>query len=363
MFKKSLFLATLFAGLTTNLVNAQVTLGQSAALSGPTKALGNGMSQGANAYFKGNSNVEIKLLDDKYEPKRCVKNTNKHISDNVTALFGYVGTPTSKACVPLAMKAKKIFFGPFTGAGFLADSEKNPYSFSVRASYDMETENMVKMLTAAGKKKIAIFVQDDGFGEVGKSGVLKALKKRGLSLAGEGRYKRNTIAVKGGVDKVIKSGADAVITVGAYRPCGTAIKYMKKKGFNVPVINISFVGSKALSKMLKGNSKNVYVSQVVPNPWDKSIPIVKEYQSKIGANVGFVSFEGYITAKIFDVALKKMNYKVSSSDALRSELRKINTDIGGIKASFSSSKHRALSDTYMTKINSDGSFSYVNKID
>jgi ABC-type branched-subunit amino acid transport system substrate-binding protein len=260
------------------------------------------------------------------------------------------------------MAAKKIYFGPFTGAGFLADAKKNPYSFSVRASYDAETKMMVDSFVAKGIKKIAIFVQDDGFGAVGKSGVLKALKSHGLELAGEGRYKRNTIAVKGGADKVIASGAGGVITVGAYKPCGEAIKYMRKKGFNAPVINISFVGSKALAKIVKGKAKDVYVSQVVPNPWDASIPVVKEYQSKVKDNFGFISLEGYITAKIFHMGVKKAGAKANNSDALKTALETINADIGGLQATYGPGDHRALDKTYLTKINDDGSFSYVNSL-
>jgi ABC-type branched-subunit amino acid transport system substrate-binding protein len=353
--KFSVLIASLF--LATNV--SAITIGQSCALKGPASALGKEMQRGAAAYFKGGP-IKLETMDDKYEPKLCIKNTNAFIAKNVDALFGYVGTPTSKACVPLAMKAKKIYFGPFTGAGFLADAKKNPYSFSVRASYDAETEKMVDAFVKKGIKKIAIFVQDDGFGAVGKSGVLKALKKHGLTLTGEGRYKRNTIAVKKGADKVIASGAEGVITVGAYKPCGAAIKYFRKKGFNAPIINISFVGSKALAKIVKGKADNVYVTQVVPNPWDKSIPIVKEYQSKVGGNFGFISLEGYITAKIFDIGVKKAGSKANNSDSLKAALETINEDLGGLKASFSPTDHRALDKTYLTKINSDGSFSYVS---
>jgi branched-chain amino acid transport system substrate-binding protein len=356
MFLKVAVTALVSIGASSSLMALEI--GQSAALKGPASALGTEMQRGAQAYFKG-SGINLQTMDDKYEPKLCVKNTKALLAKNVDALFGYVGTPTSKACVPLAMKAKKIFFGPFTGAGFLADAKKNPYSFSVRGSYDAETELMVDSLVAKGIKKIAIFVQDDGFGAVGKSGVLKALKKHGLELAGEGRYKRNTIAVKAGADKVIASGAEGVITVGAYKPCGTAIKYLRKKGFNGPIINISFVGSKALAKIVKGKAKNVFITQVVPNPWDTSIAIVKEYQAKVGSNFGFISLEGYITAKIFDIGVKKAGAKANDSDALKSALETINVDLGGIKATFGPNDHRALDKIYLTVINEDGSFSYV----
>jgi ABC-type branched-subunit amino acid transport system substrate-binding protein len=342
---------------------SKVTLGQSAALSGPTSALGQGMKDGARAYFKGNKNVVLKASDDKYEPVICRKNTNNFISRGIDVLFGYVGTPTAKVCAPIAMKAKKIFFGPFTGASFLSDVKNYPYSFSIRATYGMETEKMVDMLVKSGKKKIAIFVQDDGFGEIGKKGVVAALKKRGLTLTGEGRYKRNTLRVTEGIESVIKSKADGVIMIGAYGPCSAAIKALRKGGVDAPVLNISFVGSKAMSAALGKDTKNVFVSQVIPDPWNTKLPIVKEYQSKIDKDkIGFISFEGYIAARVLDEALKNIKYNMTSSDQLKAEIEKLNFDLGGLSVKFGKDDHRALSETYMTAINSDGSFTYVTEL-
>ena len=305
----------------------------------------------------------MESLDDKYEPKLCLENTKKFLANpKIVAMFGYVGTPTSKEVMPDVMAAKKIFFGPFTGAGFISDEKANPYSFSVRASYDQETELMVERLTKdKAAKKIAIFVQDDPFGDVGKSGVEKALKKRGMTIAAEGRYKRNTIAVKEGADTVLTSAPDAIIQVGAYKPCAAAIKYWRGKGYKGPIINISFVGSESLSEELKGARENVYVSQVVPSPWDAKVPVVKEYQEKVKDKFGFVSLEGFITAKLFHEAVKKAGAN-SDAEALKKNLESLDVDLGGIKAKFSPSKHRALDQVYFTKIKDDGSFEYIEKM-
>lgn len=367
MFRLSISLILLCAFISTNSFSQNVILGQSCALSGPAKSLGTGMKAGADAYFKNVSNIKLTTLDDKYEPALCTKNTNKLIADGVTALFGYVGTPTSKVAVPIAMSKKTIYFGPFTGAGFLHDAKANPYCFRVRASYDMETDMMVKRLTEdLGVKKIAIFVQDDGFGNVGKSGVEKAVKKyaaSGVSIVGEGRYKRNTLAVKGGCDKVIASAPEAVILVGAYMPCGAAIKYWKKNGLNVPFVNISFVGSKALAKTVKADPKNVYITQVVPFPWDKSIPVVAEYHKAMGGqNIGFVTLEGYIAAKIIHKAIKDAGATVNS-ETLKTALEKIKSyDIGGANVSYSTTDHAGLNYVSMTKIKTDGSFELIKTL-
>ena len=71
-----------------------IVLGQSCALTGPSAQLGTQFSQGAQLYFKqlnaqggvGRRQVELRTLDDGYEPERCVANTQKFLADDVMAL-------------------------------------------------------------------------------------------------------------------------------------------------------------------------------------------------------------------------------------------------------------------------------------
>lgn len=397
MKKKSGFLAiaVLAAGLLlqTEAV-AQIIFGQSCAMSGPTSFLGTEMNRGAKAYFgKYAKNITLKTLDDKYEPEKCIKNTHTFLNENVTALFGYVGTPTSKVAVPLSNTNKTIFFGPFTGAGFLSDTKTYPFSFSVRASYDAEIENMVKRLKAdLGVTKIALFVQKDAFGLVGVKSAVKAVREIGnvelvppvpeiprASAPKENwdefwnavpNYQRNTISVGQAIRIISGNRPQAVIMVGAYRPCAAAISRWHRMNFDAVFINISFVGSTALAKSLGEDTKNVLISQVVPDPWDKSVPVVKEYQEAIGAeNCGFVSLEGYIAAKIIHKAVTDAGNTVNS-DTLKENLEAMSAyDIGGLNVSFGPSDHRASDKVYLTRIEavSGGKelaykFRYVDKI-
>jgi ABC-type branched-subunit amino acid transport system substrate-binding protein len=160
--------------------SSRIVLGQSAAFSGPAAQLGIQMSKGAKIYFdhlnasggvNGHS-VELRTLDDGYEPDRCKANTEKLIKEDVFGLIGYVGTPTCVAALPLVNDARIPFFGPFTGAEVLRD----PFSkwvFHLRASYYDETGLIVKQLTSLGLKKIAVFYQNDSCGkaEIGRAHV------------------------------------------------------------------------------------------------------------------------------------------------------------------------------------------------
>jgi len=184
-----------------------------------------------------------------------------------------------------------------------------------------------------------------------------------MTLAADGRYERNTIAVKEGSDAVLESKPDAVIMVGAYRPCAAAIKYLRGKAFTGPIINISFVGAKSLAEQLKGEAKGIYVTQVVPNPWDAKIPLVKEYQNKVKSDFEFISLEGYMMAKVMHDIIKKAGAKATDSAVLKTTLEAYNNDIGGVKVKFGANDHQGMDDVFLSKINDDGSFTYINKLD
>ena len=379
--------------LLQDIAHAQVILGQSCAMSGPTAFLGKEMNRGAKAYFdKHAKDISLRRMDDRYEPERCVENTKKLLREGVSALFGYVGTPTSKKAVPLAMAKDTVFFGAFTGAGFLSNVRINPYAFSLRASYDAEIENMVKRLKEdLGVRKIGLFVQRDAFGLAGVRGAVRAVKKIGEvkivppipeipreSASKEKwdafwkmvpNYRRNTIAVGQSARKLSGSRqAEAVILVGAYRPCAEAIRLWKKVNFDAMFVNISFVGAKALALMLGENVRNVLISQVVPNPWDPRIPIVREYQNTLGGkDYGFVSLEGYMAAKAMHKAIQNAGKEVSSKQLRKSLESMSGADIGGLTVSFGPDDHRGLDAVYLTRIEAKAGgnaveFKYIDKI-
>ena len=154
-----------------------------------TRGLGTGMNAGMKAYFeevnaKGGINgrkIKFVSANDDYEPDRTVDCTLNMIeTEKVFCLAGYVGTPTTKAALPILQEMKIPLVGAFTGAEVL----RNPvsrYVLNVRASYDDETEALVeRMTTDLNIKDIAVFYQDDAFGLAGLSGTEKALKKRGM---------------------------------------------------------------------------------------------------------------------------------------------------------------------------------------
>jgi ABC-type branched-subunit amino acid transport system substrate-binding protein len=285
----------------------------------------------------------------------------------VFALIGAVGTPTSAATQPIATAAKVPFVGAFTGAGFLRDA-KLENVINVRASYDAETEAWVRHLTEDLKiKKIAIFYQDDAFGRAGLSGLKKAMEKRNLSIVAEGTYERNTLAVKTALLNIKKEEPEAVVMVGAYKPCAEFIKLSRKINFDPVFVNISFVGASALATELGEDGKGVIVTQVVPFPWDSSIKVIADYHAALKASDDkaapeFVSLEGYLVGRLAVAALEKAGPNPTREGFLKAIKDSGTFDFGGLSMTFGPNDNEGLDQVFMTVIQADGKFKAIDKM-
>jgi branched-chain amino acid transport system substrate-binding protein len=353
-----------------------ILFGQVAALEGRSSALGQGMRQGILAAFaeinaKGGVHgrkLELISRDDGYDPDRSVAQTIKLIEeDQVFALIGAVGTPTTTATVPIATAKNVPFIGPFTGAAFLrAPGLHNVVN--IRASYAAEAEAWIKHLTEhLHVKSIAIFYQDDSFGRDGLASVKLALEKRSMELTAEGTFERNTKAVGSALRTLKRAEPEAVVMVGTYGPCAEFIKLAHRSGFNPIFVNISFVGANALAKELGPEGQGVIISQVVPFPWDSSVKVVADYQAAEkaldpGLKPEFVSLEGYLSGRLVAAALEETGPNPTRADMLRVINDVGRFDISGTIMTFGPKTLDAPAKVFLTVIQPDGTFKAVEEL-
>ena len=345
-----------------------IVIGQSAAFSGPASELGNEMRAGALAYFQslnaaGGINgrkIELRSLDDGYEPDRAAANTRKLIDDGVFLLFGYVGTPTSNASKPIFTAARVPFVGPFTGA----ESLRNPlnrYIFNIRASYYDETEKIVGQLVGQTLDKIAVFYQNDDYGKAGLAGVERAMQKRGMKIVATGTVERNTTDVAAAVKAIGKLEPQGVVMISAYKSCAAFIKAMRAAGYNPQFMNVSFVGSKALAHEAGPAGRGVGISQVVPFPWNLSARVVKDYQQLLEASTGkqeysFTSLEGFIAAKVLVEGLRRTGSELTREKFIAAMEQVRDFDVGGFTVSFTPTDHSGSRFVELTVIGKDERF-------
>jgi ABC-type branched-subunit amino acid transport system substrate-binding protein len=345
-----------------------ILIGQSAAFTGPAQALGTDMRAGALAYFEavnaaGGVNgrkIELRSLDDGYEPDRAAANTKKLIDDGVFLLFGYVGTPTSNASKPIFTAARVPFVGAFTGAESLR-SPLNRYIFNVRASYFDETEKIVSQLVGQTIDRIAVFYQNDDYGKAGLAGVEKAMARRDLKIVATGTVERNTIDVAAAVKAIGKSDPQAVVMISAYKSCAAFIKAMRAAGYSPQFMNVSFVGSKALAAETGPAGRGVGVSQVVPFPWNLGTPVVKEYQQLFAASskkeeYSFTTFEGFLAAKVLVEGLRRAGNDLTRERFITAMEGFRDVDLGGFWVTFTPSNHNGSKFVELTVIGKDEHF-------
>src|SRR5437879_1008025 len=329
----------------------RIVLGQSVALTGPASQLGIQMRNGVSAYLDYVSRqvgvhgrrVARVTLDAGYELARPVPNTKTLFDEHkFFALIGYVGTPTSVPAIPVFPEAKVPFFGPFTGAEALR-APFNRYIFHVRASYYDETDKIVEQVISIGGKSIAVFYQDDAYGQAGLKGTEIAMTKRGLKISALGTVERNTIKVENAVKTINAAKPDAVVMISQYTSCAEFIRQMKKSGSAATFYNVSFVGSKALADALGRDGVGVAISQVMPFPWGAAMPVVKEYQ-RLSAKAGhpdfdFSAIEGFVVARVFAEGLKRTGRDLTRERFIGAVEAMQDVDVGGFYVSYSPQNH------------------------
>ncbi len=347
----------------------RVRFGQSAALTGPAAALGQGMRLGIRAAFAEvnagggihGRELELVSLDDGYEPEAALENTRALLRDEqVFALIGAVGTPTSRAAAPVATDDGAPYIGAFTGAEFLRDPQQTPTAVNVRASYYQETDAMVERLRRdLGISRIAVLHQDDSYGNAGLTGVRRALDRRGMELAGRAFYQRNTTAVKSALLQLQRFRPEAVIIIGAYRPVGAFVRWARKIGFDPVMVNISFVGGDALTTDLGADGAGVLITQVVPSPTDDSLALVPQFRRALArvdpsATPGLVGLEGYLvgrlTARVLEAAGPDLS-RPAFFDALATLTQ---VDVGGFSLGYGPQDTQGSDRVFWTRIAPDG---------
>lgn len=359
-----------------------ITVGMTAPFSGSAKELGRGMQIGIETYFKhlnetanGVHGRKLKLLvrDDEYEPTKCLAAVKEMIHEKpVFAFVGSVGTPTAQAVLPTVLENKRIFFGAFTGAPILRKDPPDRYVFNYRASYAEEAAATVQYLLSIRRVKpdeIAVFAQNDGFGNAGFDGVARALRKVGFDPRNIVRvgYERNSLDIDAAVTGLLahKDRIKAVLMVPTYKPAALFVKRIIDGGMNPIFTSVSFVNSNALADSLREMGpkycNGVIITQVVPF-FGSGATGVLEYRERLSSyssaeQPGFVSLEGYIVARIFCAGLEKAGPELTTEklvDALEG-IRDLDFGIG-TKISFGPSDHQASSRVWAATLDAAGHF-------
>ncbi len=364
----------------------------SAAFKGTNAGLGTEYYRGSQAYYQevkaqggvAGRHVELVALDDSYNPVPTIRNTIQLLEqDRVFCLSDYVGTPTLTRALPLIKRYAEddlLLVGDLTGA---QPQREPPYSsqvFNVRASYRQEMMALVERLWAAGVRSYGVFYQIDAYGRSGTDGVARGLTRHGARIAAEATYRRGaafdadmSVAAR----HLRDAGVEAVLCTGAYQACGAFVRSARDLGWEVPISNVSFVGSESMSRLLGEHGRRVgrdYTrrlvnSQVVPSyAPDSPLPGVQLYRSlmdkwkpEVPAPLrdpnyrvepySFISFEGFVNARVIVEGLRRAGPSLTRR-TFKAALESIDElDLGiGAPLRFGPGRHQGLDEVYFTRL-------------
>jgi len=364
----------------------EILFGISAPFSGPAKELGQNMKLGIDAAFSvANTNggvlgrqLRLIAVDDGYEPTRTAETMKQlYEQDRVFGIVGDVGTPTAAVALPYALDRRMLFYGAFTGANLLRRDPPDRYVFNYRAGYAEETDAVVRYLVKVRRLKpeqIAVFAQQDSYGDAGFAGVTKAIRSLGggddstiLRL----NYKRNTVDVDEAVAQLQRSRITikAVIMVPTYRAAARFIEKTRDLYPSMIYTSVSFVGSTALASELmllgKKYAQGVIVTQVVPAV-DGHSSVVLDYRSALaryfpGEPPDYVSLEGYVASSILVEALKRNGTPLDPERLVDTFENLHDFDMGlGTPVTFGRSEHQGVHKVWGTELDATGHYQPID---
>jgi branched-chain amino acid transport system substrate-binding protein len=359
----------------------EIRFGIAAPFSGPAKELGRQMKLGIDTAFNrindsgGVDGRQLRLIaaDDGYEPTRTLDAMKQlYEKDQVFGFIGNVGTPTAAVGVPYALERRTLFFGAFTGANILRSDPPDRYVFNYRASYAEETDSVVHYLVKLRRippRQIAVFAQQDAYGDAGFAGVAKAFRSLGANDGAIVRlnYKRNTVDVDDAVNqlKLQKPPIKAVVMVAAYRAAAKFIEKTRDVYPGMVYTNVSFVGSTSLAEELgllgPRFASGVIVTQVVPAVSGYSSAVL-EYKNALakyfpGEAPDYVSLEGYVAANVLIQGLKRAGPQFDTERLIDNLESMRNIDLGlGTSLNFGRSEHQASHKIWGTALDDNGKY-------
>ncbi len=364
--------------------DVEIVLGMASPFTGANRELGSGMRAGVEAALAAvnaaggvhGRRLRLVAVDDGYEPSRTLPAMKQLVErERIFAVVGNVGTPTAAVSIPYCTQEHVIFFGALSGGDLLRRTPPDRYVFNFRPSYAQETAAAVRWLTGARRivpARIAVFAQQDEFGESGWRGAADELRARGVDPAQVLRvgYRRNTAEVTDAVATLSARArdVDAVVMVATYQAAAAFVHKLRDAGLRQLTTNVSAVDSNALAEELvsegRRHAEGVFVTQIVPLPTSRA-SAVSRFQEDMarhgaGARPGFVALEGWVAAQLLVEGLRRAGRDVDTEKLVAALEGIRDLDLGlGARISFGPADHQGSRQVWGTLLQPDGSWKQV----
>ena len=338
-------------------------IGQTAALTGPLAFPFVEMNKGIAAAFKevndrggiDGRTVEFFSLDDGGAPEKAAENTATLLKkDQVFSMFACGGTTSVMGALKVLGEARVPLIAPATGSDALRAF--NPLVFHTRASYAQELAKIARQLSSTGFTKLAVGYFDNPFGKATLAAFEAAARATNNTQWKPFLVQETPEGIEKAVQEIVQFQPNALMSL-AIGASGIPFYKALRQRIKAPAFSISFLGSRPLLAALGEAAAGITVAQVVPNPTNPAIPVVKAYQDAIkklgGVDIGYSSLEGYVNARILIEALRRAGRSATREKFVEALHSMRPYDMGGFEVRYGPNDHEGTDFVELTYFNGE----------
>ncbi|MFM2035673.1 MAG: hypothetical protein RL459_938 [Pseudomonadota bacterium] len=260
---KMKLLTAAMAALGASAAFADVTIGITLPLTGPTSALGIPMKQSIEMWPKtiGGQNLKVIILDDATDPTQATKNARRLVTeDKVDILMGSAATPAANAVAAVASETgtMQLSFSPID-----VSTAKSPWSYNMPQSTLVMSHAIVEHMKKNGVKSVGFLGYADAYGELFLRDMKVKMNGTALKFASEERFARTDTSVTGQALKVTAGNPDAILIVASGSGAAMPHKALIERGYKGKIYQTHGAASNALIRV---GGKDVEGAFVVAGP-------------------------------------------------------------------------------------------------
>jgi branched-chain amino acid transport system substrate-binding protein len=300
---------------------ADITIGASLPLTGPTSALGIPSKNGIALWPKevAGEKLNVIILDDATDPSLGVKNARRFITeDKVDLILGSAATPIAAAMADVAAEGKTVQLALSPVA---LPPGKDGWTFRMPQSTAVMAIPIVEHWKKTGVKSYGFLGYSDAYGEAWLKDIGPLAEKAGIKQVGVERFARSDTSVTGQALKLVGASPDAILVVASGSGAAMPHKGLVERGYprekiyqthGAATMDLIRVGGKDVEGSFVSSGPAVVAGLLPDSNPSKALGLryIAEYDKVYGAHsanqFAAHAFDTYVLLqKIVPMALKK----------------------------------------------------------
>lgn len=284
---------------------------------------------------------KVIFSDDEYNPEKARENIIRFIEQGLDKTFLCWGSATIEKYLDLVREKKIAVFFPVTGASVLRNADLTNV-INLRGSFEDEAKILISYAIERKKaKKIAIFYQNDVFGQTGLKGALQFAQEKKIDYQKEWiliPYERNDLNLSTQAEKLKQENPDAILFCSIVNITKELIHLLGESFFEQKqLLALSSFGEKEFTDYISQIGLKFVIASSLPNLITSKMEIAqecRELMKKHNIELDIWAFEGFVSISLLFDALKKIEGPITKESIIKQFESMKNVNYKGLELDF-----------------------------